>query len=157
MGWFFADIIYLYIYSPLPIPPYLSQQSSSSSFINHPSLRFHCFLANFVFDLVSKNNESTRRRNAREIFLHEIPFFDRCGKWIPLSGSSSMFGYKRTSTAGVHQMRLLHHYSKIIVIIVIVVVVVGHLKSLHPQKSKMIRDHPTDGRTGGRTDGHDLI
>jgi len=44
---------------------------------------------------------------------------------------------KKTSTAGVHQMRPFCRHSFIIIIIIVfvVIVVVGHFKSFQPQKS----------------------
>ena len=66
-----------------------------------------------------------------------------------------------TSTAGVHQMRLLRRHSFIIIMIIVVVDVfidvVGDLKSLHPQTprfcgSKISRDGRTDRLKDERTD-----
>ena len=64
-----------------------------------------------------------------------------------------------TSTAGVHQMRLLRRHSFIIIIIVVVVVVVvvvidvvGHSKSFLPQKERFSSFENNMEQTDGRTD-----
>ena len=76
-----------------------------------------------------------------------------------LSSFSALLGCELTSTAGVHQMRLLRRHSFIIIIIIIVVV--GHLKSFQPQKPPFSlfenNSGQTDRRTNQPTDGHDLL
>ena len=70
-----------------------------------------------------------------------------------------------TSTAGVHQMRLLRCWSLMIVSIFVVIVVfvvavvfvvdvvVSHLKSLHPQNPQFLWFRNNTGPTEGWTDG----